>query len=171
MTLDKSTERYRVLFVCTGNICRSPTAEGVFRTLVADAGLDHRIEADSAGVQGYHIGDPPDSRATAAAAARGYNLAGQSARRVSASDFLAFDLIVGMDWGHVEYLQRALWKITQENRRTERVCLLPGQRRPEGIEVPDPYYGGAGDFENALDLVEDGCKLLLDELQGKSTYF
>lgn len=168
MILEKTIARYRVLFVCTGNICRSPTAEGVFRALAANAGLEQRIETESAGIQGYHIGDPPDPRARAAADDRGYRLAGQTARRVTDSDFRSFDLIVGMDWGHVDHLQRALWKIPEEHRRTQKVCLLPASHRPEGIEVPDPYYGGANDFENALDLIEAGCRLLLQRILQES---
>ncbi|MDX2221647.1 MAG: low molecular weight protein-tyrosine-phosphatase, partial [Rhodospirillaceae bacterium] len=92
---------YRVLFVCTGNICRSPTAEGVFRHLVAEAGLADRIDVDSAGTHGYHVGEPPDSRSVAAAARRGIDIAGQRARRVQPEDFDRFDLVLALDQGHL----------------------------------------------------------------------
>ncbi|MHC4816226.1 MAG: low molecular weight protein-tyrosine-phosphatase, partial [Planctomycetota bacterium] len=97
-------EKVKVLFVCTGNICRSPTAEGVLRKLVSDAGLGNRIEVDSAGTEGYHVGDPPDPRAIRTASRRGYDLSGLRARRVKRGDFERFDLLISMDRGHHERL-------------------------------------------------------------------
>ena len=144
----------RVLFVCMGNICRSPTAEGVMRKLLRDEGLDGEIELDSAGTGGWHAGAPPDTRATEAARRRGIALEGQ-ARRVTRSDFNTFDLIVAMDRENL----RELRTIAPPHTR-EKIRLLIGDR-----DVPDPYYGGDRGFEEVLDLVEEACRALLDELR------
>ncbi len=143
----------RVLFVCSGNICRSPTAEAVFRRLVADAGLSDEIEVDSAGTGGWHAGDPPDERATAAARRRGLELGGV-ARQISPADFDKFDLIVAVDDENLQLLRR----ITRPD-AGERVRKLTAQ------DVPDPYYGGPQGFDVVLDMVEDACRELLDELR------
>lgn len=151
----------RVLFVCTGNICRSPTAEGVFRHIVAEAGLEDRIVSDSAGTHGYHIGDPPDPRAQKAAARRGVDLSDLRARRVGSGDFLEFDYILAMDDSHLHQLKR----MTPPHGSAEVRLFLdytPGKR---GGEVPDPYYGGPGDFETVLDLVEMGSQGLLAHIR------
>ena len=150
-----------VLFVCTGNICRSPTAEAVFRKLVAEAGMSETIIADSAGTHGYHIGDPPDPRARAAAAQRGYDLNGLRARKVERADFERFDLLVAMDRGHLEALSRLA-----NPAEVLKVRLMMSYAKASGeTDVPDPYYGGPQDFERALDMLEDAARGLLDSLR------
>lgn len=153
-------EPFGVLFVCTGNICRSPTAEGVFRKLVADAGMSGGILADSAGTHGYHIGEPPDVRAQSAAAKRGYDLSGLRARRVERADFERFDLIVAMDRGHLAILSRMAGKATHKLK-----LMMSYASRFNEEDVPDPYYGGEQDFEQVLDLLEDGARGLLDSVR------
>jgi protein-tyrosine phosphatase len=144
----------RILFVCMGNICRSPTAEGVMRKLLREQGLEGEIEIDSAGTGGWHAGEPPDARATEAARRRGIPLEGQ-ARRITRSDFNRFDLVLAMDRENL----RELRAIAPPHAR-EKVRLLV-----DGRDVPDPYYGGARGFEDVLDLVEEACRELLDELR------
>ncbi|GAA5184652.1 low molecular weight protein-tyrosine-phosphatase [Niveibacterium umoris] len=148
----------RVLFVCTGNICRSPTAEGVARHLVAQHGLP--IEVDSAGTQGYHVGEPPDPRAQRVARKRGYDLSKLRARKLIAADFGLFDLLLAMDRGHLQQMQRMC-----PPEFADRVHLfldyLPGPK----TEVPDPYYGGEAGFEHVLDLCEDGVNALFAALR------
>jgi protein-tyrosine phosphatase len=153
----------RILFVCLGNICRSPTAEGVMRRLVADAGLEAEIEVASAGTGGWHVGHPPDERATSAAATRGIELAGE-ARRVSPADFEDFDMLIAMDRSNRD----ALLDVAPNAEAQKRVFLL--REFGEGVErdVPDPYYGGDDGFEEVLDLVERSCAALLDELRSRS---
>jgi len=150
----------KVLFVCTGNICRSPSAEGVFRALVKQRGLDEGIEADSAGTHAYHVGQPPDARSIAAAARRGIDLRPLRARKVVAADFDRFDLILAMDREHLERLYR-LAPIERRDRLALFLAYCPGLGRDE---VPDPYYDGPGAFELVLDLVEAGSAALLDHL-------
>jgi protein-tyrosine phosphatase len=145
----------RILFVCMGNICRSPTAEGVMRRLVADAGLDGVIEIDSAGTGGWHAGEPPDARAATAAHRRGVTLEG-GARQVRAEDFGRFDLIVAMDRGNL----RELHALAPGDGARGKLRLLVADQ-----DVPDPYYGGARGFETVLDMVEAACRELLDELR------
>jgi protein-tyrosine phosphatase len=142
-------ERFRVLFVCTGNICRSPTAEGVLRHLAQDAGI--RVHVESAGTGDWHVGQPPDERAQHHAKGRGYDLSAQRARQVRRRDFEDFDLIVAMDRGHLAALER---QCPREHRGKLRMLV-------EGRDVPDPYYGGADGFEDVLDLVEAACRGLL----------
>ena len=143
----------RVLMVCMGNICRSPTAHGVLTQRVADAGLGDRIVVDSAGTHDYHVGRPPDERAQQHAARRGYDLSAQRARQLTARDFDAFDLVLVMDDAN-EQAARALCPPAQRHRlrRLTDFCT-----RHRASEVPDPYYGGAAGFEAVLDLVEDAC--------------
>ena len=148
---------FRVLFVCMGNICRSPTAEGVFKAMVTREGLDKQSEADSAGTHGYHIGSPPDSRSTAAAKARGYDLEPLRARRVSATDFEAFDLVLAMDSENEAALQK-LCPVDRKDRLKRFLDFAPGQKTRE---VPDPYYGGPKGFERVLDLAEAGSEGLI----------
>lgn len=155
--------RHKVLFVCTGNICRSPTAEGVARGLAEKAGLAHRFEFDSAGTHGYHIGEPPDPRTVAAAAKRGYDLAPLRARRVTDFDFVRFDHVLAMDRGHLDILKRAC---PAERRHTLGLFLDYAVRHDED-EVPDPYYGDASGFERVLDLVEDAADSLIRRLTAK----
>ena len=153
-----------ILFVCTGNICRSPSAEGVARKLLAEAGLSERVTVDSAGLEGWHAGDPPDSRAIACAAGRGYDLASQRARRFDSADFERFALILGMDRGHVTAL-----RARQGENSTSRVHLfldfLPAESARYGRDVPDPYYGDISDYEISLDLIELGTPGLIDAVK------
>jgi protein-tyrosine phosphatase len=146
----------RILFVCTGNICRSPTAEAVFRHLLGEAGLGG-IAVDSAGTHGYHVGEPPDERTQEAAALRGYDLSTQTARRIAREDFAEFDLILAMDEGHHAQLVR---QAPMAHREKVQMFLdfAPGTGRRG---VPDPYYGGQEGFELVLDLVEAGARGLL----------
>lgn len=153
----------RVLFVCTGNICRSPTAEGVFRHLAAAAGLADRFAADSAGTHGYHVGEAPDPRSQAAAARRGVDLSAQRARQVTAEDFEDFDLILAMDRGHYRQLAALA-----PPHAAHRVRLFLDFASPGGAkDVPDPYYGAGDGFETVLDLVEDAARGLLDHLRAE----
>lgn len=141
-----------------GNICRSPSAEGVFRKLVADAGLDDAFEIDSAGTIGYHSGDRADSRMRAAASARGYSLDSR-ARRIEVRDFEDFDLVVTMDDANY----RDVRDIDPGNgARVVKMCEYCS--RHDETEVPDPYYGGARGFETVLDILEDACGNLLEQL-------
>jgi len=152
----------RILFVCLGNICRSPTAEAAMRGLAATAGLDGDVVVDSAGTGSWHLGEPPDRRSAEAAARRGLELTGV-ARQVRESDFDDFDLLVAMDRSN----RAALLAIAPDEEARERVRLLRTSQGEE-IEVPDPYYGGADGFDEVLDIVEEGCRELLAELEPAS---
>jgi protein-tyrosine phosphatase len=152
--------RVGVLFVCTGNICRSPTAEGIFRKLVADAGLSEAIVADSAGTHGYHVGEPPDPRAQEAAAARGYDLSAQRARRIDRTDFQRFDLIVAMDRGHLAILSR----LAEPSSAPKLKLMMSYASGYAERDVPDPYYGDPRDFERVLDMLEDAARGLLEAI-------
>lgn len=157
------TEPTSVLFICMGNICRSPTAEGVFRRLVEQQGLAHVITVDSAGTHDYHIGAPPDPRTQAAAARRGYDLSGLRARQVTVGDFAAFDHVLAMD-GYNRELLRAL---CPPQYRARVRLLLEFADGTALREVPDPYYGGASGFEEVLDLVENAAHGLLRHIADK----
>ena len=146
-------EPTRLLFVCLGNICRSPTAEAVMQQLITARGLDSRFEVDSAGIGGWHEGEPPDRRARKAAARRGVQLRGH-ARTITAEDFDRFDLIVSVDESNLA----ALHRLAPAGSRAELRKLAPE-------DVPDPYYGGAGGFAAAFDMIEASCARLLDELR------
>ncbi|MBQ0958656.1 low molecular weight phosphotyrosine protein phosphatase [Ideonella sp. 4Y11] len=150
----------RVLMVCTGNICRSPTAEGVLRHLAQQAGWGRRLEVDSAGTTGYHLGEPPDERSQAHALRRGYDLSAQRARQVADEDFRRFDWILAMDRGHLRELRERAPVLVHDRIR----LLLDFAPGLDGRDVPDPYYGGATGFEQVLDLVEQGCRGFLAEL-------
>jgi protein-tyrosine phosphatase len=153
--------RYSVLFVCMGNICRSPTADGVFRQKIINQGLKSSVQVDSAGTHNYHPGSPPDKRAQAVAAKRGYDLSRLRARQVRAEDFEAFDLILAMDQDNLALLQDRCPPPHQHKlRRLTEFCQ--SHNTPE---VPDPYYGGERGFEVVLDLVEDACDGLLLHVQ------
>jgi protein-tyrosine phosphatase len=157
--------RVRVLFVCLGNICRSPTAEGVMRSLVREAGLQKRVEVDSAGTGGWHVGESPDARATEAAGRRGIVLEG-AARKVRPRDFEEFDLILAMDASNLRDLQR----LAPDEQARAKVRLLrewgrAGSQSDGDLDVPDPYYGGPGGFDRVLDLVQASCVSLLAQLQ------
>jgi len=151
----------RVLFVCMGNICRSPTAEGVFKHLVAAEGLSDRIESDSAGTHDYHVGDPPDSRSQAAAALRGYDLSLLRARQVRVEDFADFDYVLAMD----EAKHAALRKLSPKPSLACVKLFLDFAAGSGRREVPDPYYGGTQGFEEVLDLVEDAARGLLEHIK------
>jgi protein-tyrosine phosphatase len=154
----------RILLVCLGNICRSPTAEGVLRAIAAREFPQLKLEVDSAGTAGYHVGEPPDRRAVAAARRRGYDLAALRAREVHPDDFRRFDHVLAMDRANLSQL---------ESRRlpsaTAKLALFmsfaPGV---EYDEVPDPYYGGTEDFERVLDLCEVAARGLLERLRGEA---
>lgn len=153
----------RVLFICMGNICRSPTAEGVFRHLVAEQGLADKITIDSAGTHDYHIGNPPDARAQAAATRRGYDLSSLRARQVTSDDFVAFDYVLAMDADNRSLL---LQQCPPEYRG--RVHLfLEFADGDVPADVPDPYYGGGEGFEYVLDLVENAAQGLLRHIENK----
>jgi protein-tyrosine phosphatase len=155
----------RILFVCMGNICRSPTAEGVFRKLVAEQVPDLRIEIDSAGTHDYHVGEPPDRRAVVAAARRGIDLTGLRARMVEEADFERYDLLVAMD-----RLNRETLLDRSPEPYRDRIRLLMEFAPVTDVEdVPDPYYGGSLGFERVLDLVEEAAQGLLDEVLARST--
>jgi protein-tyrosine phosphatase len=149
----------RILFVCLGNICRSPTAEAVMRGLIAERGLDDEITVASAGTGDWHLGDPPDQRAVAAAAERGVELTG-TARQVSEADFAGFDLLVAMDRSNRD----ALLRLAPEAEARDKVRLLRDFDDGAG-DVPDPYYGGPDGFADVVDIVERSCAALLDELR------
>ena len=156
----------RILFVCLGNICRSPTAEGVMRSLVREAGLEDEIELDSAGTGGWHVGSPPDARSAEAAHRRGIRLEG-AARQLTAADFDDFDLLLVMDReNHAEARRRAP---DDEARRKVRFLreFDPEAAARGDLDVPDPYYGGPRGFDDVLDLVERACRGLLAELAAR----
>lgn len=161
MIPEEGGEQISVLFVCLGNICRSPTAEGVFRKLIDEAGLAARVRVDSAGTAGYHEGAPPDARAMAAASARGFDLSGIRARRVVPEDFEVFDLILAMDEDNLVDLQNA----APEDARAQIELLLDYSASATRKAVPDPYYGGRNGFEQVLDLVTEACAGLVEDLR------
>ena len=152
----------RVLFVCLGNICRSPTAEGVLRHKLQVAGLAGRVEVASAGTGNWHVGAAPDKRTQRAALLRGYDLSAQRAQQVVAPDFNHYDLILAMDLSNL----RDLKALQPAHGNAELDLFL---RRFDGVkdEVPDPYYDGEDGFEEVLDLVESACDLLVIELKGR----
>lgn len=164
----------RICFVCLGNICRSPTAEGVMRALVERAGLGERVLVDSAGTAGYHTGEPSDSRSIAHAKRRGYALT-HLARTFTRSDFARFDYVVAMDGANYRSLQH----IAPDAAARAKISMLRAyeiaeeeRSRREGHafdEVPDPYYGGADGFERVLDICEAGCSALLAHVRAKHT--
>ncbi|MEK1943093.1 MAG: low molecular weight protein-tyrosine-phosphatase [Pseudomonas sp.] len=152
----------RVLFVCLGNICRSPSAEGVFRQQLQQAGLADLVGVDSAGTGPWHVGKPADSRASAAALQRGYDLSALRGRQVSKADFERFDLILAMDHSNFADLKA----LQPANSRAELDLYLRRYGLDED-EVPDPYYGGADGFEQVLDLLEQAGVQLLNEVRGR----
>ncbi|NCS66256.1 MAG: phosphotyrosine protein phosphatase [Hydrogenophilales bacterium CG03_land_8_20_14_0_80_62_28] len=152
----------RVLFICMGNICRSPTAEGVFRRMVEVAKLSESILIDSAGTHAYHVGSAPDARAQQAALGRGYDLSKLIGRQVSDHDFEQFDYLLAMDRDNLNDLSRRC-----PDRYQHKLALfLTYSAQYQGQEVPDPYYGGPGGFDRVLDMVEDGARGLLAEIGG-----
>jgi protein-tyrosine phosphatase len=154
--------KLKVLFVCMGNICRSPLAEGVFRHMVTQAGLGNRFEIDSAGTSAYHIGDPPDERTTSVARARGIELNG-SARQIKPADLRDFDYVLVMDAQNMSRVQQ----LAKEAKPTAEVRMLRDfDDEVDGdLDVPDPYYGGARGFEQVHDIVERACAQLLEHIR------
>lgn len=149
-----TTKLYRVLFVCLGNICRSPAAEGIMKEMAAQRGLADRVDIDSAGIGGWHVGQLPDSRMRRHGARRGYSI-DSIARQIRREDFARFDIIFGMDADNMKALSR-LARTGEERARL--MCAADFMTRHPGYDtVPDPYYGGADGFELALDLIEDAC--------------
>jgi protein-tyrosine phosphatase len=156
---------YRILFVCMGNICRSPTAHGVLRHKVMAKGLAHRVQVDSAGTHNYHPDSPPDRRAQQHAELRGYDLSDLRARQIQDRDFEDFDLILAMDWDNLALVQAECpVKHQAKVRRLTEFC-----QTYESPVVPDPYYGGSQGFEQVLDLVEDACNGLMQHVQRQLT--
>lgn len=150
----------KVLFVCMGNICRSPTAEGVFRDKVKNAELAMDLHIDSAGTHDYHVGKPPDARAQEAARGRGYDLSDLRGRQVSARDFEEFDYVLAMDKDNLALLlKRCPAQFRHKVRR-----FLSFSRRYPNLDVPDPYYGGRAGFDQVLDMVEDAAEGLIEEI-------
>lgn len=156
-----SGKGFAVLFVCTGNICRSPTAEAIFRKLAENAGLGGIIRVGSAGTHGYHVGEPPDSRAQAAAARRGYDLSGLRARKFDRGDFVRFDLLLAMNREHYSTLR----SMCEPSSGGKLGLVMSYARRFREAEVPDPYYGGPQGFERVLDMLEDASQGLLESLK------
>ncbi|MFO8046769.1 MAG: low molecular weight protein-tyrosine-phosphatase [Halomonas sp.] len=150
----------RVLFVCLGNICRSPTAEGMFRRLLDDRGLAHRVQVDSCGIGDWHVGKAPDPRAHEAAARRGIDLSALRARQLAADDFARFDYLLAMDHDNLAAM-RALAPAGFESH----LGLFLDFAGPPDRAVPDPYYGGEQGFDEVLDLVEQGALGLLAEIE------
>jgi len=156
--------RLRVLMVCMGNICRSPTAEGVLRAKLQQAGLHGVVQVDSAGTHGYHTGEAPDARAIRHAAQRGYDIAGLRARPVLPHDFMRFHRVLAMDADNLDWLRR---KMPAGSVARVEPLLSHAHRFPGVTAVPDPYYGGPAGFDHVLDLVEDACDGLVAQLQAE----
>ncbi|MCB4361714.1 low molecular weight protein-tyrosine-phosphatase [Quatrionicoccus australiensis] len=154
---------YRVLFVCMGNICRSPTAEGVLRQFIRLNNMGDKVEVDSAGTHGYHVGEAPDSRTQRAAAVRGYNLSQLRARKVARQDLDYFDLVLAMDKNNLDNLQRLASPEQQEKIK----LFMDFSKNFDDNEVPDPYYGLGHGFDLVLDMVEDAAQGLIEEIKEK----
>ncbi len=154
---------YRVLLVCMGNICRSPTAEVVLRQMIKNNKLGHIVEVDSAGTHGYHVGEAPDSRTQRAALVRGYNLSQLRARKVARQDIDYFDLILAMDKSNLDNLRRMAPPEAHERIK----LFMEYAKNFEDDEVPDPYYGLGHGFDLVLDMVEDAARGLVDEIKRK----
>ena len=152
----------RVLFVCLGNICRSPTAEGVLRHKLREAGLADQVEVASAGTGDWHVGKPPDKRSQAAAKLRGYDLSAQRAQQVTRADFATYDLILAMDNSNLRHL-----KALQPSKGKAELDLFLRRYQSEIDEVPDPYHDSDQGFEQVLDLIERASDLLVIELKGR----
>ena len=146
----------RILVVCLGNICRSPMGQGVIERRAADAGL--KVQVDSAGLGAWHIGEPPNPRGLKVASARGYDNSAQRARQVEPADFSTFDLILAMDASNIDELNRR-----RPAGATAQIRLF----HPSGRDIPDPYYGGLPEYEQALDLIEEAATEIVDGLRGR----
>ncbi|MCP4875184.1 MAG: low molecular weight phosphotyrosine protein phosphatase [Gammaproteobacteria bacterium] len=152
----------KVLFVCMGNICRSPTAHGVFQSIVDKNGLGNLIQVDSAGTHSYHIGSSPDQRSQATALARGIDLSGLRARRFVTTDFVEFDYLLGMDKGNLADMNA----LKPDDAHTRVNLMLDYSQNFDQLEVPDPYYGNDG-FELVFDMVDDAAQGLLREIRSQ----
>ena len=155
---------FQVLIVCTGNICRSPTAEGVLRAAVERRGLSDRVFVASAGTHDYHVGEAPDPRSVKHAKRRGYDLSALRASQVAREDFDRFDYILAMDRGHL----RILRSIAPADARAKLGLFLEPSARWKGEDVPDPYYGGPEGFEEVLDMVEEAAERWIDRFEGET---
>lgn len=161
MSLERNERCVRVLFVCMGNICRSPMAQGAFTRIVSDAGLSGSIRADSAGTHGYHVGEPPDVRAQRTAERRGYAIGDQRGRQVTPADFGKFDYILAMDEANLRVLRR----LCRREHAQKLKLFMEFHADPAVREVPDPYYGENDGFERVLDMVEQASRELLRHLR------
>lgn len=155
----------RVLFVCMGNICRSPMAEGVFRHMVRQAGLDEVVSMESAGTHGFHAGEGADKRAVAAAQKRGVDISAHVARAVDATTLEEYDLVLAMDWDNLAFLQQKSPKKIHHKLQ----LLMRFATEHESATIPDPYHGNLQGFEQALDYIEDACTGLLDVARRRAT--
>ena len=155
----------KVLFVCMGNICRSPTAAGVFQSLVKAASLQDFVVCDSAGTHDFHVGEAPDQRAVNAASKRGYELSGSVARKIQLSDFSEYDYILAMDWENLALLQRMCPRGLQHKLQ----LLMRFATEFEASTINDPYHGGPQGFEQALDYIEDACNGLMEVVRRRAT--
>ncbi|OCK07186.1 protein-tyrosine phosphatase [Thalassospira sp. 11-3] len=161
-----STESHiviKVLFVCTGNICRSPTADGIFKTMVSKAGMDDAIKVDSCGLSGYHAGEQADPRSREMAASRGYDLSLIRSRKITSSDYSEFDYILAMDDGHLADMQNQC----PSQYRDKLELFLDYHPNRKGQSVPDPYYGGANGFKSVFDMIEETSGALLIHIREK----
>jgi protein-tyrosine phosphatase len=158
-----TARRLSVLVVCTGNICRSPTGEGVLRHVASARGLADRVRVASAGTHDYHVGDAPDPRTMKHASKRGYDLSSQRAAQVSRDDFNDFDYILAMDRTHL----RALRSMQPAGSKAKLGLFLEASGKWKGEDVPDPYYGGVEGFERVLDMVEEAAERWLDRLEAE----
>jgi protein-tyrosine phosphatase len=156
-------DRISVLVVCTGNICRSPTGEGVLRALAQKRGLQERIRVASAGTHDYHVGEAPDPRTLKHASRRGYDLSAQRAQQVAVQHFHDYDYILAMDRDHL----RLLRKLAPAGARAKLGMFLEASGRWKGEDVPDPYYGGVEGFERVLDMVEEAAERWLDRMEAE----
>ena len=157
------TQRVAILLVCTGNICRSPTAEGVLRHLVEKRGLADRVRVESAGTHDYHVGEGPDPRSVRHASKRGYDLSELRAAQLSDADFDTYDYILAMDRGHLRILEA----LAPREAKARIGLFLDASARWKGEDVPDPYYGGAEGFEQVLDMVEEAGARWLDRIEAE----
>lgn len=157
----------KVLFVCMGNICRSPSAEGVFRRMIDEAGLADAVGVDSAGTHNFHVGEAPDARAMAAARKRSYDLSQCVARQITAEDFRDYDLILAMDWENLSALQQQCPKVY----RHKLMLLMRFANEFEEATVPDPYYGGPEGFNKVLDYIEDACQGVLEMVRKRALQY
>jgi len=157
----------KVLFVCMGNICRSPTAQGVFRRMVTESGLESGVQVESAGTHAYHVGEPPDTRAVQAAKRRGVEIGDLRARQVTQDDFREFDLILAMDWENLALLQQQCPRAHKHKLH----LLMRYAGEHDAATVPDPYYGGPEGFNTVLDYVEDACQGLIEVVRKRATMY